>query len=173
LDPLASYVSGHYAQALAIARRFDEAEEILRETIERDPSDYFSHYVLGGTLREKLMFTESLEHYRTAVELSQGDPGIVTFWGLTVYRFGDRDESFRLFDRVREAAKHRHVWPSCFGLIHLIQGELDEAVRWLEVARDERCGAFPWLNAGRRCWRTLNIPSDPRIDAILADAGIP
>jgi len=173
LDPLASYVSAHYGQALLLARHLDEAEEILRETIERDPSDYYPHNVLGGTYREKLTVTESLESYRTAVKLSDGDPAVMTFMGLTVYRFGDRDEAFRLFDRVREAAKHRHVWPSCFVLIHLIQNELDDAVRWLEVARDKHCAAFPWLNAVRRSCRTLNFPSDPRIDAILANAGIP
>ena len=56
--------------------------------------------------------------------------------------------------------------------VEAIQGQLDDAVRWLTASRDQHDPAFPWLPAVLRAFRTLNLPSDPRIEAILAEAGM-
>lgn len=62
---------------------------------------------------------------------------------------------------------------SCVVFLHLIRGEMDDAEDWLRKARDERDPAFCWFNAIRRGRASLNLATDPRIDAILAEAGIP
>jgi hypothetical protein len=57
--------------------------------------------------------------------------------------------------------------------MHLIRGEVDEAVRALDHARETRDPAFCWFNTLRRGSPSLQLPTDPAIGAILAKAGIP
>lgn len=173
LDPLSNMIGSHYGQGLSFAGRREEAVEIVQEVIDRDPADYFSHHVLGYTYRELLMIEESIAHSRTSVQLSEGSPWIEANLALTCYRFGDRSEAEEIFSSIKERANQRDVWPGCFTLMHLIRGEVAEAIPWLTRSRDTHDVVFTWFNVFRRTFRSLNLANDSRIDAILAEAGIP
>ena len=173
LDPLSTIINGHCGWALCIAGQYQDALDVLGEAVALDPSDHLSHFVLGVLYREDLLFEKSIAEFRRAVDLSGASAWMETSLAITCYRFGDREESERIFESLRVRSAEHHVAPVCFAFIHLIRAETDDAVRWLQEAHDGRDPFLAWFNVFRGVSRSLNLASDPRIEAILAEAGIP
>jgi tetratricopeptide (TPR) repeat protein len=172
-DPLSGVINGNYGQILYVTGRAEEAVQLLEEAVALDPNAYFLRHALGWAHREAGNRDLAIQSGRKAVELSGGAAWVETVLALTCYRFGEKEEADRIFAGLRRRAGHEFVWPICFVFLHMARGEMDDAVVWLRKARDEGDPVFCWFNAVRRGSASLNLATDPRIDAILAEAGIP
>src|SRR5271165_418859 len=69
-DPLSAIINTDEAETLYWARRYDEALQRARATVEMDPNFSHAHRVLGRIYSEKHMFPESIAEGERAVALS-------------------------------------------------------------------------------------------------------
>jgi TolB-like protein/DNA-binding winged helix-turn-helix (wHTH) protein/Flp pilus assembly protein TadD len=93
LDPLSLIVGADLADALCIARLYDESVEQSRKTLELDPNFAVGHYELGQALVQKQSANEAIVEFQKAIALS-GHSG--AFDSNLAYAYavsGQKDES--------------------------------------------------------------------------------
>lgn len=117
------------------------------------------------------MIEEAIAEIEKGVELSGGVAIGVTNAIMTHFRFGSRDVAERLFDDLKERARHEYIPPICFVYVHLVRGETDQAFEWARKAYEERDGFLVWLRVTP--FDSLHLPSEPRIDELMDRLGLP
>ncbi len=171
LDPLSSFSNTHLGHRLWQARRYDEAIEEFEKWLVIEPNDGFAHLHLGVLYQEKGMIEEAIAEIEKGVELSGGVAIGVKNAIMTHFRFGSRDVAERLFDDLKERARHEYIPPICFVYVHLVRGETDQAFEWARKAYEERDGFLVWLRVTP--FDSLHLPSEPRIDELMDRLGLP
>ena len=171
IDPLSGFCNTSLAHRLWHARRYDEAIEEFEKWLEIEPNDWFAHHHLGEIYFEKSMIKEAIASINRSVELSGGVPLNIAGAAMIHYRIGDREVAERLFNSLKERARHEYIPPMCFISIHIARGEMDQAFEWVKRAYEERDSFLPWLRVTPMdSWR---IASDPRIDEFMDRLGLP
>jgi tetratricopeptide (TPR) repeat protein len=171
LDPLSSMVNAYLGQKCWLARRYREAIEVSQKWLLMEPNNWFARLHLGIAYQEKSMFQEAIAEMEKAVELSGGAAMAVKILIMAHSRFGRAEVAEHLFDSLKERAAHEYVPPTCFVYIHLIRGEKDQAVEWARKACAARDGFLPMFRVAP--FDSLELPSEPRIDALLDRMGLP
>jgi tetratricopeptide (TPR) repeat protein len=171
LDPLSGICNTHLAHRLWQARRYDEAIEQFQKWLGIEPNDWFSHHHLAQLYLEKSMIKEAIAEIDKSLELSGGVPMNVVNAVMIHHRFGDKETAERLFDSLKKRARREYVQPVGFVMIHLTRGETDQAFEWVKKASEERDSFLPWLRVTPM--DCMNLPSDPRIDELLDQLGLP
>jgi TolB-like protein/Tfp pilus assembly protein PilF len=157
LDPVSPILRADLGGAYMIARRYDEAIQQLRDTLQTDPEFYWAHRYLGVTLELKGATAEAIAEYQKAYELSD-DPTMLAFVAHAEASTGRRNEARQILVRLTELAKTRYFPPYAFAVIHLALGEKDQALDWLE--KNVRDHASPATNL---------ITVDPYLDPLRGD----
>lgn len=127
-DPEAWFVEG---RILDVLQRWPDAERVLREALQRDPTHQKSLKELTIPLLKQLKFPEAEEVARNAMILEPEAPEIIASLAHSVLQQGRTDEA----SEILATALQRH--PSDPGLmaetgrLHLELGELDLAVKYL------------------------------------------
>src|SRR5437867_3443314 len=137
LDPVSPIIHTDVGAVYLMARRYDEAIEQLRGTVQMDPEFYWAHRFLGMALDLKGDTTGALAEFTKAFQLND-DPAGLGFIGHAQARMGHEKEARARLDQMNDAAKRRYVAPYAFALIHLALGDKDQALDWLEKAAQER-----------------------------------
>lgn len=158
------------AQQLYFARRFDEAIEQCRKTLEMDPSFSLTHSLLGRLYLAKGMYREALPEIEKYAELNRGSPLALMALAYAHGRSGERSEALRLLNELSALSKQRYVSSYYFAVAYAGLGENDQAFAWLEKAYDERSGFLPLLKVNP-IWDPLR--SDPRFVDLLRRVGLP
>jgi len=148
-----------------VARRYDDAIEELRNTVEMYPEFYWAHRFLGLALELKGATSDAIAEYKKALELSD-DPLVLAFVAHAEANTGRQNEARQILARLTEAAKTRYVPAYAFAVIHLGLGEKDQALDWLEKAARDHGGrninhikVEPYLDPLR---------GDPRFEALVS-----
>jgi TolB-like protein/Flp pilus assembly protein TadD len=169
LDPLSLVINADLGVNYCYARRYDEAIAQLSKTLEMDPGYYFAHINLGQALEMKGDRDGAIAEYQKARALNE-DPAVLGYLGR-VYGFsGNKTETQKILEQLKELSKQRYVSDYSFALVYLGLGNKEEALRWLEQSYQDRAGSDvgwirvdPLLDALRR---------DPRFEA-LAEKIVP
>jgi TolB-like protein len=169
LDPVSPAVLHYVVVQLYMARRFDEAIEQCRKTIELDSSFTPAHRVLAEVYAAKGMYRESLAEYEKYATLSGGSPGSTAFVGYARARLGQRDQAVRVLDQLGTASMQTYVPALSFAVVYVGLGEQDQAFVWLEKAFDERTNSLAYLKV-QATWDPLR--SDPRFTDLLCRIGL-
>src|SRR5437899_2725699 len=157
LDPVSPIIHTDVGAVYLMARRYDEAIEQLRSTVQMDPEFYWAHRFLGMALDLNGDTAGALAEFTKAFQLND-DPAGLGFIGHAEARMGREKEARERLDQMKEAAKRRYVAPYAFALIHLALGEKNQALDWLEKAAQER--GLTYFNF---------IKVDPFLDPLRAD----
>ena len=157
LDPVSPIIHTDVGAVYLMARRYDEAIEQLRGTVQMDPEFYWAHRFLGMALDLNGDTAGALAEFTKAFQLND-DPAGLGFIGHAEARMGREKEARERLDQMKEAAKRRYVAPYAFALIHLALGEKNQALDWLEKAAQER--GLTYFNF---------IKVDPFLDPLRAD----
>ena len=165
LDPVSSIIHTDFGGVCLMARRYDQAIEQLRATVEIDPEFYGAHRFLGLALELKGDIGLAISEYKRALELSD-DPAGLGFLGHALASTGRQNEARQILAELNEAAKTRYVQAYAFAVVHLALGEKDNALEWLEKAAQQRGATYfnfikadPYLDPLR---------GDPRFEALVA-----
>ncbi|MHB1044771.1 MAG: protein kinase domain-containing protein [Thermoanaerobaculia bacterium] len=164
-DPLVSVYYSDLGWLLEIQGRDDEALAEARRSVQLEPEGGFNLLVLGLVLARKGELDEAVEVHRKLAKL---DPS--TAWPLayTLVAAGREAEARPEIERLRKSADAT----SAFGLawVYAAKGDRDEALRWLEVARQKHHMWTPWVGLNPEL---ASLRGDPRFVAILAKIGVP
>ena len=170
LDPVSPAILHYVVVQLYMARRFDEAIEQCRKTLELDPSFTPAHRVLAEVYAAKGMYRESLAAYEKYATLSGGSPGSTAFVGYAHALSGQRSQAVRVLDQLGATSKQRYVPALSFAVVYVGLGENEQAFLWLEKAYVERTNSLAYLKVDAT-WDPLR--SDPRFADLVRRIGLP
>ena len=74
LDPLSLIIGADLADALCVARRYDEAVQQSKKILEMDSNFAVGHFELGQALVQKQMYDEATKEFTRAIELAGHSP---------------------------------------------------------------------------------------------------
>jgi TolB-like protein/DNA-binding winged helix-turn-helix (wHTH) protein/Tfp pilus assembly protein PilF len=138
LDPLSLIISADVADALCIARRYDESAQQSKKTLEMDPNFAVAHYQLGQALEQKHMHDEAIAEFQRAIELS-GHTGAFDSNLAYVYAVSGRKEEAMKIVKDLEARHDQHPSAAAnIALIYVGLGDQDQAMFWLNEAYEAR-----------------------------------
>jgi serine/threonine-protein kinase len=159
LDPLALIINVAVGWALYFARRYDEAIEQLRRTVDLDPNYPVTYWILGLLLRKTGCYELAITEGEKGVKLSGGSPLMRAALAHTLGKAGRTKEALEMLDDLTKLAKQKYVAPYFFAGIHIGLGENDRAIDYLEKCYEEHSH---WL---------IYLHIDPSMDGLRDDQG--
>jgi TolB-like protein len=160
LDPGSVTARAFLAQALAgrvlelMTSSFEQdtkfAEQLIEAVLAASPRHAFAHYVRGQVLRAQNRFDEAIPEYETALALDRNSVNALAGLGQCKFFTGALDEVIPTHEQAIRLSPRDPSLPNWYwrvGRVHLLQSRLDEAVYWIEKARNSN----PLL-AGPRGW---------------------
>jgi TolB-like protein/Tfp pilus assembly protein PilF len=168
LDPLSLIINADLGYDYIYARRYDQAIEQLRKTIEMDQSFYYAHRLLGQAYELKGSFPEAFAEYQTAGRMSD-DPLVLAFLGHAYAASGQRDEALKTLNQLTEIARQRYVSAYSVAIVYAELGDKDQALNWLEKGFQERATKMAFLKIDPFF---DNLRSDPRFADMARRVGL-
>jgi TolB-like protein/Tfp pilus assembly protein PilF len=170
LDPASPAVSHSLAVQLYLARKFDQAIEQARDTLEMDANFAISYAVMGEVYLAKGMYREGLSALEKYSALSRSGAASLALLGYSHARLGEREESLQMIEALKAASKQSFVSAFFVALVYAGLEDKDQAFTWLEKAYEERFNRLAYLKV-EALWDPLR--SDPRFADLLRRVGIP
>jgi tetratricopeptide (TPR) repeat protein len=121
------------------ARRYDEAIDQMRKTLEIDPSFYYAHWFLGDAFAAKGDLSAAIEEFKKARALND-NPIVLGLLGYAYGRSGNRMEATKIRDGLVALSKQRYVAAYPLALVSLGLGDKEEAIRQLERSYEQHSG---------------------------------
>jgi len=170
LDPLSPIISLRLAQAFYVARRYQEAKDALKRTLEVSPDFFFARHFMGVVDLQDHKFEESIAELQTAAALSQGDDETTAVLGYAYALSGRKREAEKVLDSLKEQSKKRYVAPRLIALVCVSLNKKGEAFEWLEEGYKQRDSEIPSIGV-EPMFDPLH--SDPRFHDLLHRLNLP
>ena len=158
LDPLSLIISVAIGWANYMARRYDQAIEQLRRTVELEPHYPVTYWILGLVLRKMGQLGQAIAEGEMGVKLSGGSPLVSAALAQTLATAGERVKAIQILDNLNNLAKQKYVSPYFFAGIHIGLGDHDRAMEYLEQSYSE---LSHWL---------IYLHIDPSMDPLRSNA---
>jgi adenylate cyclase len=139
---LASVLSGRVLDVMSDTPTADieRAKELSEQALAASPRSPLAHYARGNVLRAQGRFAEAIPEYETVLALDRNRAFAYFALGLCKLFTGLLEETLPLVEhaiRLSPRESQGGVWYGLVGLVHLLQSRRDEAVIWLERARNQ------------------------------------
>jgi len=199
LDPGDAFILGSAARLNRILGRFDEAIDLYRQSIARDPVSADGHYRLGRTLYAAHRLEEAAVSLNMALSLSPGGPaGALYFLGKVLLAQGDAPGALAAMEqeagddyRLTGLAIVQHalgdagasdapleVLIECCAAgtgyqiaeVFAFRGDINSAFEWLESSYDNRDSGMSLMLADPLL---VKLHDDPRWEPFLEKMGFP
>ncbi len=154
LDPLSLVVSTELGWLLFVGRRYEEAAEQARKTLEMEPRFPAAVYVLGLAAAGAGRSAEAAAYLDDVAHRSGHNPSALAALGHLHGTTGRRDDALRALERLRDRASRGYVSPYWLALVSCGLGEGAAALEWLEKAYGAHDVWLAWLKV------------DPRLDPL-------
>jgi serine/threonine-protein kinase len=138
LDPLSLSINTGVGVSFYMARRYAEAIEQYRRTLEMGSGFTVAHEHLGSALLQTEGFSEAVEQFREAVRIDESDLGLRASLAHALAVTGRRDEAEKIVVELQDAATERYVSPYFMAEVQTGLGHLNEAFEWLERCYTDR-----------------------------------
>jgi len=115
------------------------AEDLARQALAASPRSPLAHGAKAQVLRAKRRFAEAIPEYETVLEHDRNLVGALYALGQCKLYTGSIEETIPLVKRAIRLSScdpQLGVWYLQIGLVHLLQSRTDEAIIWLEKARN-------------------------------------
>ena len=155
LEPLSLVLHHHAAWLSWLARRYDDAVESSRKTLELDASFGWAYLWMGLALEQQSSSGDAVESFRKAVELTGSFVQALAALGHALGRCGRRDEARDILRHIEQPSPGRYVDPYAVAIVYVGLGEFDQALQSLETAANEVA-----------TWLTLFVKCDPRCEPL-------
>src|SRR6202522_28766 len=159
LDPLSLIISVAVGWPLYFARRYEDAIEQLRRTVDLDPNYPVTYWILGLLLRKTGCYELAITEGEKGVRLSAGSPLMRAALVQTLGMAGRTREALEILAELTELAKQKYVAPYFFAGIYLGLGENERAIEYLEKCYEEHSH---WL---------IYLHLDPSMDGLRDNPG--
>ena len=166
LDPLSPMTNEGLADAYMSARRYDLAIEQYQKTLELYPNQAGSRDSLGWAYVYQGLYDKGIQEIQKSYgEDPKLSPELAYVYGVK----GDSRKAREILARLQNMSAAAPVAAHHFALVYLGLGERDDALRWLEKARQERSPMMAWLKVDPRFDQ---IRSDPRFQEMMQKVGL-
>jgi tetratricopeptide (TPR) repeat protein len=169
LDPLSLIINEDLAHLLYFARRYDEAIEQSRRTLEMDATFPAAHVTAGLAYLGKQQYSESVVELETAVRVSGADPGTMATLGIAYAQAGRAAKARKIIERITTAPPTHYDPVLKVAWVYAALGDRKRAFSWAEKVYQTRSPEFytlkvlPVLDP----WR-----ADPRFQDLLQRVGL-
>ncbi|MCJ7565024.1 MAG: protein kinase [Candidatus Aminicenantes bacterium] len=157
LDPLNALFQALYGMDLMYARRYDDAIELLRNTLKTSPNDLVALSTLRSAFHMKHMYKEALEVGKASYA-ARGDQDAEDALARGFTEGGYQGALQRVAETLVARSRTTYVSPWQIGTLYTRAGKSDEALDWLEKAYQARDQNMPYLGV------------DPIFDTLRNDA---
>jgi tetratricopeptide (TPR) repeat protein len=168
LDPLSLIIIADMADALCVARLYDEAVQKSKKTLEMDPNFAIGHYELGQALEQKRMHDEAISEFQRAIELSGHSGAFDSNLGYAYAVSGRKEEAIKIVNDLEARHDQNSSADADIALIYVGLGDRDQAMISLNKACEARFKASILL---RPAFDPLR--SDARFQDLLRRIGLP
>lgn len=170
LSPFDLGLSMNVGDFLIFSARFDEAARQLERTLEREPRFVPARWRFAEALAFAGLGQAARSQVRQILEASAPAPRPCEQLPFIQALTGDHREARKELQRLESERQRRYVsaWP--IARTYAVMGDADNAIRWMQVAFDERTPMM--LFAGVHA-AFDPIRGDPRFEAMLRHEGIP
>src|SRR6266576_3865042 len=142
----------------------------LRRTIELDPNYPVTYWILGLVLRKTSSYELAITEGERAVKLSGGSPLMRATLAHTLGTAGRTMEAFQMLDDLTKLAKQKYVAPYFFAGVHIVLGENDRAMEYLEKSYEEHSHWLIYLHMDP----TMDgLRNNPRFQDLSRRVGLP
>jgi tetratricopeptide (TPR) repeat protein len=158
LEPTSVIIRANIGFTLYRARRYNEAVEELRNCVALAPESAYVRYRLGLALQEASQHAAALEQFEAMLYLPGAEVQALVGKAHALAVCGRTQEARECLGRLRALASERYVSAYFLAEIHAGLGETAEAIRWLDLAYEER--AVPMIS----------LKVNPKFDALREHA---
>lgn len=133
LDPGESYAANRAAQVLRTENRYDEADDLLRTVLAREPDYSANHRDLGAHLNRIQRADEAKLEFERALALAPNDAWSLNALGAIHYGAGEWTQAAELFERSFQ------ILPTCescsnVGAMYFYAGDYRSSVKYYDYA---------------------------------------
>jgi TolB-like protein/Flp pilus assembly protein TadD len=170
---LAGVLAGRVGEGWADSAAGDiaRAEGLANQALATSPRSPVAHYAKGQVLRVQGRCEEAIAEYETAISLDRNLVFPIAALGWCKLLTGSVEEAIpRIEQAIRLSPRDPAMsnWYRWIGVVHLLQSRIDEAILWLERARNANA-ARPDVRASLASAYALNGETE-RAAAELAEA---
>jgi tetratricopeptide (TPR) repeat protein len=170
VDPLALIVNANVGLQLYDARRFDEAIDQFRSTLDIEPNFPIAVLWMAKAQFARGDLSSGATLTQRFVDLTGATPFSLAFRGYAHARMGERAKALAIVDRLLALRRQKYVSAYYFAVVYTALGNNDDAMRWLERAFDERSDFLIYL-AVDPIFDPLR--ADPRFSRLVRRIGLP
>jgi Flp pilus assembly protein TadD len=157
-DPLSPVIGSSLAMILYLARRYDQAVQVLERTHEIDPNHFLSHLRMGLVRIQQNRYDNAIRELRTAVTLADQSTETLAALAMAYAAAGMMNEAEEIIGGLEKLQGKRYVLPYNIAKIYAAASDKDKAFGWLEKAYEE---GNPDL---------IELNSEPVFDRLRIDA---
>src|SRR5262249_3395956 len=121
---------------LFAARRYDEAIQQSRKTMDLDPDFAIAHFEIGQALAQKRAYAPAIEELQKANSLSGGDATCTAVLAFAYTASGRSEEAREALRQLRIMPRGRFSYPADEALIYASLGQNEQAMALLEKTYD-------------------------------------
>jgi serine/threonine-protein kinase len=168
LDPLSSWIRANLGWHLYYARRYAEAEQVLRAELKTEPDYYSAAVFLGQALAQQGQYDEAIDQLSRAVTSSPNNDNqaqLAQVLGLA----GRKADAEQRIQSLIARSKTEFVPAGNIGAAYSGLGKRDEAFHWLGLGFEDHSEWMIFLKVDPGF---DPLRSDPRYAAMLRRAGL-
>jgi adenylate cyclase len=146
------------------------AEGLAGQALAASPHNYLAHYAKGQVLRAQRRYEEAIPEYETVLASNRNSVGAYALGQCKLFA-GSIEETIPLVEQAVRLSPRDPligIFYQNIGLVHLLQSRTDEAILWLEKARNAT-PAHPGIRVQLASVYALKGETD-RASAELAEA---
>ena len=163
LSPLNDFYVAWLAEQYRDAGDFEKASELLAPVLSLNPNYPVALFVLGNIHLDNGRFEDAV----SAHEKIAHDPFWTFAFAVSSALAGEPEKTREILDSYPPEVNNAIVR----AMLHAVLGEADDAIHWMEQARDNRIAWYPGLFCFFHGSRMLH--EDPRFVALADEIGVP
>jgi serine/threonine-protein kinase len=155
LDPLSLHLNAAVTMNYYFARKYDEAIENGRRTVELDSNFFPGYFYMGLACIQKGQYQEAADILQQATLLSGNITLMLASLGSVFAFWGNQREAEKILVDLINMGQQKYVSQVFVAAIHAGLGQPDQALICLERASQDRC-----------YWLPGALAADPRLDTL-------
>jgi len=145
LDPFSLVIHTTVGLQFLLERRGDQAIKTLQKVLALDENFGMAHYFLGQAYLEQARQAEAVNELQRAVDLTASSSEAVAMLGCAHASAGNRAKALQLLAQLNHRCRTSYVSPVLLAQLLLACGETEQAVEFLQRARQTRASDLIWI----------------------------
>jgi tetratricopeptide (TPR) repeat protein len=171
LDPSSRRVRNGKGWLYLWSGQFDRAIQQAQTMLELERDFGTAHYAMGLAYIGNGMYEEAIASHRRAIAQSGESTRSLVFLAHALGKAGQTTEARKIIADLTERARHNYVAGYLLAIAHIGVGNKEEALRWLELAFEQRAELGDLTRGGTFWLQPLH--SDPRYQDLLRRLRLP